>query len=161
MNALVFYSCSKRLKICLPGSDLMFFFQFNFHGGGSYDIETSPLICSANYWTGFYVIGTSFVKEHVKYIVYKTQQPQWLNTRNVNQVSLFIFSYKATVKFVQCRFFLKHHNVEFRYYIILLLLLFFNYHFRNKSFYRMVQSIVLHLSFVSVLIQSILEQRKF
>ena len=89
MNALVFYSCSKRLKICLPGSDLMFFFQFNFHGGGSYDIETSPLICSANYWTGFYMIGTSFVKEHVKYIVYKTQQPQWLNTRKIKFLYLY------------------------------------------------------------------------
>ena len=26
-------------------------------------IETSPLIYSANQWTGFYMIGTSFMKE--------------------------------------------------------------------------------------------------
>ena len=26
-------------------------------------IETSPLICSANQWTGFYMIGTSVMKE--------------------------------------------------------------------------------------------------
>ena len=25
-----------------------------FHGGSPYDIETSPLICSTNHWTGFY-----------------------------------------------------------------------------------------------------------
>ena len=26
------------------------------HGGGPYNRETSPLICSANQWTGFYMI---------------------------------------------------------------------------------------------------------
>ena len=26
-------------------------------------METSPLICSANQWTGFYMIGTSVMKE--------------------------------------------------------------------------------------------------
>ena len=34
-----------------------------FHDGGSYHIETSPLICRANQWTGFYMIGTSAMKE--------------------------------------------------------------------------------------------------
>ena len=34
-----------------------------FHDGGSYHIETSPFICSANQWTGFYMIGTSVMKE--------------------------------------------------------------------------------------------------
>ena len=34
-----------------------------FHGGGLYHIETSPLICSANEWTGFYMIETSAKKE--------------------------------------------------------------------------------------------------
>ena len=29
---------------------------FNFHDGGRYHIETSPLICGANQWTGFYKI---------------------------------------------------------------------------------------------------------
>ena len=33
------------------------------HGVGYYCIETSPLICSANQWTGFYAIGTSVMKE--------------------------------------------------------------------------------------------------
>ena len=34
-----------------------------FHGGCSYHIEASPLICFANQWTGFYMIGTSAMKE--------------------------------------------------------------------------------------------------
>ena len=34
-----------------------------FHDGGPYQIETSPLICSASQWTGFYMIGSSVMKE--------------------------------------------------------------------------------------------------
>ena len=34
-----------------------------FHDGGPYHIGTSPLICSANQWTGFYMKGTSVIKE--------------------------------------------------------------------------------------------------
>ena len=33
------------------------------HDEGSYHIETSPLIYRANQWTGFYMIGTSVMKE--------------------------------------------------------------------------------------------------
>ena len=33
------------------------------HLPASYHIETSPLICSAIQWTGFYMIGTSVMKE--------------------------------------------------------------------------------------------------
>ena len=33
------------------------------HDGGPYYIETSPLICTANQWTGFYMIGTFLMKE--------------------------------------------------------------------------------------------------
>ena len=42
------------------------------HDGGRYHIETSPLICSANQWTGFYMITASVMKglnecvEHMK-----------------------------------------------------------------------------------------------
>ena len=32
-------------------------------GGGLYHIETSPLICSANQWTGFYITDTSVMKD--------------------------------------------------------------------------------------------------
>ena len=33
-----------------------------FHEGGPYHIETSPLNCFANQWTGFYMMGTSAMK---------------------------------------------------------------------------------------------------
>ena len=33
-----------------------------FHVGGRYHIETSPLLCKANQWTGFYMISASVVK---------------------------------------------------------------------------------------------------
>ena len=34
-----------------------------FHDGGRYHIETSPLICRANQWTGFNMITASVMKE--------------------------------------------------------------------------------------------------
>ena len=34
-----------------------------FHDNGLYHIETSSLICRTNQWTGFYMIGTSAMKE--------------------------------------------------------------------------------------------------
>ena len=34
-----------------------------FHGEGLYHIETSPLICKSNQWTGLYMIGISVMKE--------------------------------------------------------------------------------------------------
>ena len=34
-----------------------------FQDGGRYHIETSPLICRANQWTGFYMITASVLKE--------------------------------------------------------------------------------------------------
>ena len=34
-----------------------------FNGGGRNHIETSPLICSVNQWTGFYMIKASVMKE--------------------------------------------------------------------------------------------------
>ena len=42
---------------------IIFAFLKLFHDEGSYHIETSPLICSANQWTGFYMIWTSVIKE--------------------------------------------------------------------------------------------------
>ena len=41
----------------------MAFSRYLFHDGGPYHIETSPLICIANEWTGFYMIGTTIMKE--------------------------------------------------------------------------------------------------
>ena len=34
-----------------------------FHEGGRNHMETSPLICRANQWTGFYLITASGMKE--------------------------------------------------------------------------------------------------
>ena len=34
-----------------------------FHDGGSNHIETNSSICTANQWTGLYMIGTSVMKE--------------------------------------------------------------------------------------------------
>ena len=36
---------------------------YNFHDGGTYYIETSPLVCFANQLTGFYMIGASAVRD--------------------------------------------------------------------------------------------------
>ena len=35
----------------------------HFHDGGPYHIQTSPLVCRANQWTGFNMIWTSVMKE--------------------------------------------------------------------------------------------------
>ena len=37
--------------------------SYLFHDLVPYHIETSPLICSANQWIGFYMIGTFVMKE--------------------------------------------------------------------------------------------------
>ena len=36
--------------------------SLTFHDGARYHIETNPLICSANHWTGFYMITASVMK---------------------------------------------------------------------------------------------------
>ena len=41
-----------------------------FHDGGRYHIETSPLICYANQWTGFSMITASVMKELMKREIY-------------------------------------------------------------------------------------------
>ena len=46
--------------ICEKGNQTVFKL---FHDGGPYHIETSPLICSANQWTGFYMTVTFVMKE--------------------------------------------------------------------------------------------------
>ena len=37
-------------------------YYYLFQDGGRYHIETNPLICSANQWTGFYMITASVLK---------------------------------------------------------------------------------------------------
>ena len=43
----------------------------SFHDESPYHIETSPLICFVNKWTGFYMIGTSVIKELITSAVKK------------------------------------------------------------------------------------------
>ena len=40
-----------------------FVFIWRFNDGGQRHIKTSPLICRANQWTGYYMISASVVKE--------------------------------------------------------------------------------------------------
>ena len=40
--------------------------HYLFHDGSSCRIKTGPLICSADHWTGFCIIGTSFMKDSIR-----------------------------------------------------------------------------------------------
>ena len=40
-----------------------------FHDGGLYHLETCPLICYKNHWTGLYLTGTSVMKEFKKILI--------------------------------------------------------------------------------------------
>ena len=52
--------------------------NYLFYDRVSYHLETSPLICTANQWTGFYMIGTSIMKDLKLNIGLK-----WVNGYNV------------------------------------------------------------------------------
>ena len=65
-----------------------------FHDGGCYHIETSPLICGANQWTGFYMITASIVKELKE-------------LQNCNQKFIFVTAAKISenvTNFLKCFF---------------------------------------------------------
>ena len=42
-------------------------------------MKTSPLICRANHWTAFYVIGISVMKELINWVV----QTMWLIIKSI------------------------------------------------------------------------------
>ena len=46
----------------LPEFSWVYNSVLTFHEGGRYHIETSPLICGENQWTGFYMITASVMK---------------------------------------------------------------------------------------------------
>ena len=53
-----------RILLKHVGNHLSVLFQCSlFYDRGSYHIESSPLICFANQWTGSYMVGTSVMKE--------------------------------------------------------------------------------------------------
>ena len=51
------------LTSCIKKEQLSSVIGLLFHDGGPHHIETSPLICSVNQGTGFYMIRTSVMKE--------------------------------------------------------------------------------------------------
>ena len=53
----------RKLKAILNQMENIWQLLTFFHFGGPYHVETSPLNCSANQWTGFYMIGTYIMKE--------------------------------------------------------------------------------------------------
>ena len=52
------YALNKLLTTNQPKNDFL-----TLHGRGCYYIEASPLICSENQWTGFYMIMVPVMKE--------------------------------------------------------------------------------------------------
>ena len=56
--------CGVKICTLFTFFNVYFFSCFElFHDGGPYHLETSPLICRGNQWTGFYMIGTPVMLE--------------------------------------------------------------------------------------------------
>ena len=71
-----------------------------FHNGGPFHVETSPLSCSANQWTGFYMIGTSIMTELSIYL----EKLQYLPKRAAifhRQELAFLFQVQVKIKAVR------------------------------------------------------------
>ena len=67
--------------------------DYLFHDGDPYHIEVSPLICSANQWTGFYMIETSIIKglKQKRIVINGNYQPFGL--RPITQQTDYSFLY--------------------------------------------------------------------
>ena len=63
LSPLLTEGCWKVLKQKGDGLNGLNIHLTLFHGGGPCHIETSSLICSANQWIGFYMIGITVLKE--------------------------------------------------------------------------------------------------
>ena len=55
-------------QVSIPEQEFLILYPF--HDGGPSHIKTSPLICSANDWTGVYIIGT--IAKFLRTFFYKT-----------------------------------------------------------------------------------------
>ena len=55
-----------------------------FHDEGPYGIETSPLICRANHYTGFYMVSTSVMKEVIASHFANCEVNSYYRDRNVS-----------------------------------------------------------------------------
>ena len=53
-----------------------------FHDESPYHVETSPFICFANQWTGFYTTGTTVMKELISFITSRKflKDPKYITT---------------------------------------------------------------------------------
>ena len=58
---------------------------------GRYHIETSPLICSANQWTGFYMITASVLNGLKSVVVFINNWNSHLQKQDVSSVLIFFF----------------------------------------------------------------------
>ena len=77
-----------------------------FHDGGHYHIETSPLICSANQWTGFYMITASVMKGLRQNSFSVICMTQWRNSTAhcVNELySIFVISIFLSSRILQTK----------------------------------------------------------
>ena len=59
LRVIIFFQNKSVVQIILSYIRSVYLFD----DVGPYHIETSTLICSANQWTGFYMRGTSVMKE--------------------------------------------------------------------------------------------------
>ena len=69
------YEIFSGSNFTLPGLQL-------FHDESPYHVETSPFICFANQWTGFYTIGTTVMKELISFITSRKflKGPKYITT---------------------------------------------------------------------------------
>ena len=58
-----------------------------FHDAGCYHIETGPLICSANQWTGFYMITSSVLKGSTKYVEIQVHMQMLFKTIKIGNMT--------------------------------------------------------------------------
>ena len=64
-----------------------------FHDGGRYHIETSPLICRANQWTGFYMIPASVMKEFTfLHSANEQKESKWERQDKKEKINYFKFN---------------------------------------------------------------------
>ena len=60
-----------------------------FRGGGPYHMKTSPLFCSVNQWTGFYMITTLVMKELNKSVKATVFPYPWKTFTNISRPTYF------------------------------------------------------------------------
>ena len=78
--------------------------HYLFHDGGSCRIETSPLICSANQWTVFCIVGTYIMKDSRPLSSTYTKS-LFLHVVKHSLLFCFIFFYLLIYLFIDLAFF--------------------------------------------------------